>query len=71
VSQVGYLPESYDDYDTRGIRHRAIAIRVQGCGIFFVDTNLKEVQNNYGTAANNNGQVYPATMYEEARRTIK
>jgi hypothetical protein len=71
VSQVGHLPESYDNYDIRGIRHRATAIRVQGCGIFFVGTNLKEVQNNYSTAANNNGQGYLATMYEEVRRTVK
>jgi len=71
VSQVGHLPECNDDYDIRGIRHRATAIRVQDCGIFFVDTNLKEVQINYSTAANNNGQGYLATMYEEARRIIK
>jgi hypothetical protein len=30
---------------------------------FFVDTNFKEVQNNYSTAANNNGQGFLATGY--------
>jgi hypothetical protein len=33
---------------------------------------LKETQNNCSTAANNNnGQEFLATVYEEARRTMK